>query len=142
MAADDWYTKKTIKMFGALFVVPQTQKVWSEFPKYGNVQINHFTQLELLNFVTKTLRLRSSQIVKVKLKRKTFALICSDHEKDIDGGLKRGFAFVGMNIDGSLNVLAHVDAIKLASNVDICQKRINGYDVWRGVLSDKLEVGK
>lgn len=141
MSASDWYTKKTIKMFGALFVVPQTQKVWSEFPKCGNGQINYFTQLELLNFVTKTLRLRSSKIVKLKLKRKVFALICSDHEKDINNGIKRGFAFVGMNIDGSLDALAHADAIKLANAVDVCQKRINGYNVWRGILGDKIKVG-
>lgn len=126
MSASDWYTKKTIKMFGALFVVPQTQKVWSEFPGYGNVRVNHFTQLELLNFVTKTLRLRSSQIVKVKLKQKTFALICSDHEKDVNNDIKRGFAFVGMNTDGSLNALTYTDAMELASYVDVCQKQING----------------
>lgn len=141
MAADDWYTKKTIKMFGALFVVPQTQKVWSEFPGYSNVRVDHFSQLELLNFVTKTLRLRSSQIVKVRLKRKTFALICSDHEKDVNDGIKRGFAFVGMNSDGSLAALTHVDAVNLASNVDVCQKQVNGYNVWRGILSDEIKIG-
>ena len=40
---NDWYANKTIKTFGVLFVVPQTQKIWSEFTGYGNVQINHFT---------------------------------------------------------------------------------------------------
>lgn len=140
MNANGWYKKKTIKLFGALFVVPQTQKIWAEFPGYGNIRINHFTQLELLNFVTKTLRLRSSRIVKIKLKRKSFALICSDHEKDISNGIKRGFAFVGMNSDGSLDCLTHADSTKLAMNVNVCQKRVNGYNVWRGMLADEIEI--
>lgn len=137
---NDWYADKTIKTFGALFVVPQTQKIWSEFTGYGNVQINHFTQLELLNFVTKILRLRSSQILKVKLKRKTFALICSDHEKDVKNGIKRGFAFVGLNADGSLDALTHIEVANLASYVNVCQKQVNGYNVWRGMLADEIEI--
>ena len=141
MSANDWYEKKTIKLFGALFVVPQTQKIWAEFPGYGNVRINHFTQLELLNFVTKMLRLRSSQVVKVKLKRKTFALICSDHEKNISNGIKRGFAFGGMNSDGSLDGLTPADSKELAMNVNVCQKRVNGYDVRRGMFGDEIEIG-
>lgn len=138
---NNWYSQKTIKYLGALFVVPQMQKMWAEFPGIRNVKLAQYTQLQLLDFVTQTLRLRSSQIVPIKIgsHKKQFALICSDHEKQLDQGIKRGFAFVGLNQDGSLAELNDIDANLIEDYVDIVQKKVNGYSVWRGVLGSKIK---
>lgn len=139
--ANNWYGQKTIKCLGALFVVPQTQKMWMEFPGIRNGTVPQYTQLQLLAFVTQKLRLRSSQIVPIEIgsRKKRFALICSDHERHLDQGIKRGFAFVGLSQDGSLAELSDVDANLIEDYVDIVQKKVNGYLVWRGVLGSKIK---
>lgn len=138
---NNWYSQKTIKYLGALFVVPQTQKMWTKFSGIRNVKAAQYTQLQLLDFVTQTLRLRSAQIVPIEIEshKKRFALICSDHEKDLDQGIKRGFAFVGLNQDGCLAELNDIDANLIEDYVNIVQKKVNGYSVWRGVLGPKVK---
>lgn len=135
-----WYSEKRIKGLGALFVIPKSQKMWTEFSGRGDRQTNQFTQLELLNFVTYRLHLRSSQVVKIKIGQKRFALICSDHEMHLDQGIKRGFAFVGLNEDDSLTVLADDDSLLLTDNIKIIPKQVNGYQVWCGVLGQKVTL--
>ena len=61
-------------------------------------------------------------------------------EKHVKNGIKRGFAFVGLNADGSLDALTHTDAVNLASYVNVCQKQVNGYNVWRGTISNEIEM--
>lgn len=141
VTANNWYDQKTIKYFGALFVVPQMQKMWTAFSGIRNIKTAQYTQLQLLDFVTQTLRLRSSQIVPIKIgsHKKQFALICFDHEKQLDQGLKRGFAFVGLNQDGSLAGLNDLDTNLIEDYVDIVQKQVNGYSVWRGVLGPNVK---
>ena len=138
---NNWYNQKTIKYLGALFVVLQRQKMWAEFPGVRNVKATQYTQLQLLDFVTQTLRLRSSQIVPITIEshKKQFALICSDHEKQLEQGIKRGFAFVGLNQDGSLAELTDLDANLIEDYVDIVQQKVNGYSVWRGVLGPNVK---
>lgn len=140
MENNSWYIEKSIKGLGAVFVIPKSQKMWTEFSGRGEHQANQFTQLELLNFVTHRLHLRSSQIVKIKIGQKRFALICSDHEIQLDQGIKRGFAFVGLNEDDSLTVLADNDLSLLMDNIKIIPKQVNGYQTWRGVLGQKVTL--
>lgn len=140
MENNSWYNEKRIKGLGALFVIPKSQKMWTEFSGRGDRQTNQFTQLELLNFVTLRLHLRSSRVVKIKIGQKRFALICSDHEIHLDQGIKRGFAFVGLNKDDSLTVLADDDSSLLMDNIKIIPKPVNGYQTWRGVLGQKVTL--
>ena len=140
MENNNWYREKRIKGLGALFVIPKSQKMWTEFLGRGEHQANQFTQLELLNFVTHRLHLRSSQVVKIKIGKNRFALICSDHEMHLDQGIKRGFAFVGLNEDDSLTVLVDDDSSLLMDNIKIISKPVNGYQTWRGVLGQKVTL--
>lgn len=141
--ANDWYSEKTIKELGVLFVVPQRQEIWADFAVSGDPGLPHYTQLELLDFVNKKLRSRSSQIVPIKIKgsRKQFALICSIHERRLAQGIKRGFAFVSLNPDGSLNGLNNMNAKWIDRHIDIVQKNVNSSLVWRGVLDDDVILG-
>lgn len=141
--ANDWYGQKTIKEFGAFFVVPQRQETWTEFAGSTDGKTWHYTQLQLLDYVTKKLRSRSSQVVPLTIKghRKRFALICSTHERRFDQGIKRGFAFVALNQDGSLTGLSNISAKMISRHVKIVQKEVNGYPVWRGMLDDKIMLG-
>ena len=141
--ANDWYSQKTIKDFGAFFVVPQRQETWAEFAGSTDGKIWHYTQLQLLDYVTKKLRSRSSQVVPLTIKghHKRFALICSTHERRFDQGIKRGFAFVALNPDGSLIGLSNISAKLISRHVKIVQKEVNGYPVWRGVLDDDIVLG-
>lgn len=142
--ADNWYSQKTLSELGAFFVVPQKQETW--FETAGVITgVPQYTQLQLLDFVSQKLRSRSLQVVPIQIKYKDhyrqFALICSNHERRLDQGVKRGFAFVGLNRDGSLKALNHVNVSLIADHVHVVQKEVNGYPVWRGVLDDDVILG-
>lgn len=142
--ADNWYRQKTMSELSAWFVVPQRQQTWFEVAGFI-ASDPQYTQLQLLDFVTQKLRSRSLQVVPIQIKYKDhyrqFALICSNHERRLDQGIKRGFAFVGLNRDGSLKALNHVNVSLIVDHVHVVQKEVNGYPVWRGVLDDDIVLG-
>lgn len=140
--ADNWYSQKTLSELGAFFVVPQKQETW--FETAGVITgVPQYTQLQLLDFVSQKLRSRSLQVVPIQIKsrHKRFALICSNRERRLDQGIKRGFAFVGLNQDGSLKELNRTNVSLIGRHVNIMQKDVNGYLVWRGVLDDDIVLG-
>lgn len=142
--ASNWYSQKTLSELAAFFVAPQKQETWFEAAGFI-ARDPHYTQLQLLEFVTQKLRSRSLQVVPIQIKdkdrHKQFALVCSNHERRLDQGIKRGFAFVGLNRNGSLKALNHTNVSLIAKHVNIVQKEVNGYLVWRGVLDDEIVLG-
>ena len=122
-----WYNDNSVNRLSFFVITSSNQP---NFVEQNYLNRTKFSQLELLNAVNSSLRLRAFQIIPFKLNNTLYALITSKHEHNVKSGLiKRSLAIVNMDMNGLLNGLTENDLAVLTNSNAITVKQISKNNV-------------